>query len=188
MELHWTTILKDLETINLYIIHPSKYWTIANFRSSCSYRLLMFLNLFRKVAVGTPRKPLIQLRDEAFERHGAPPRGSAQGLANAIKRIHAVDRFPDFLAMMDIETMPSKAQFNSFLQNCIKESEKRRYSLMVITQGEALTLRQALEPDVEVAEGVYRSYMDAHIISRRNFFPEPRGSGARGRSRGRGRR
>lgn len=74
-----------------------------------SYRLLIFLNLFHKTAVGVPRKPLNQLRDEAFERHGAPPRGSAKGLADDIKRIHEVDRFPDFLAAMDIEAMPTKA-------------------------------------------------------------------------------
>ena len=153
--------------------------------SKTSYRLLMFLNLFRKTAVGNPRKPLITLRDEAFERHGAPPRGSAKGLANAIKRIHAVDRFPDFLAMMDIKNMPSREVFNGYLHKCIRESGEKGYSRMAISQGEALFLRQAKEPGVEVAQGVYSSYMDARIMSGRNFFPDAR-DGRRGGVRGRG--
>lgn len=155
--------------------------------SKTSYRLLMFLNLFRKTAVGNPRKPLIQLRDEAFERHGAPPRGSAKGLANAIKKIHAVNRFPEFLAMMDINSMPTKHQFNSYLHKCIKQSAEKGYSCMPITQGEALTLRRLKEPNVVAAQGVFADYMDACILSRRSFFPSARGGRARsGRGWGRG--
>jgi ubiquitin-protein ligase len=157
--------------------------------SKTSYRLLMFLNLFRKAAVGNPRKPLQKLRDEAFERHGAPPRGSAKSLANAIKKIHEVNRFPDFLAMMDIKAMPSKQQFNTYLHKCIKESEEKGYSRMPITQGQALCLRKAEEPGVEVAEGVVESYMDPCVMraEHKTFFPQPRDSGGRGHGRGRGR-
>ena len=159
--------------------------------SKTSYRLLMFLNLFRKTAVGTPHKPLIQLRDEAFERHGAPPRGSAKGLAMAIKDIHAVNRFPDFLAKMEITKMPTKEQFNLYLHDCIHESHKMGYSRMAVSQGEALALRLAKERGVEVARGVVASTdFDAHAASFRNFFPDRwggRGRGGRGRGgRGRG--
>jgi hypothetical protein len=148
----------------------------------------MFLNLFRKTAVGTSRKPLTQLRDEAFERHGAPPRGSAKGLADGIKRIHAVDRYPDFLAAMDIQTMPSKAQLNTYLHKCILDSVGKGYSRMPISQGEALTLRRLKEPNVEVAGGVFADYMDVRIMrgKDKSFFPQ-RGSGFQGRGRGRGR-
>jgi hypothetical protein len=68
----------------------SEYRLKETFTASIvSYRLLMFLNLFRRTAVGSPRiKPLTQHRDELFERHGAPPRGAANGLAGSIKRIH----------------------------------------------------------------------------------------------------
>jgi hypothetical protein len=156
--------------------------------SKTSYRLLMFLNLFRKTAVGTSRKPLTQLRDEAFERHGAPPRGSAKGLADGIKRIHAVDRYPDFLAAMDIQTMPSKAQLNTYLHKCILDSVGKGYSRMPISQGEALTLRRLKEPNVEVAGGVFADYMDVRIMrgKDKSFFPQ-RGGGFQGRGRGRGR-
>lgn len=69
--------------------------------SIVSYRLLMFLNLFRRTAVGHPRKPLAKLRDEAFERHGAPPRGSAKGLADSIKAIHRYVFIYFFLTFLD---------------------------------------------------------------------------------------
>jgi hypothetical protein len=150
--------------------------------SKTSYRLLMFLNLFRKTAVGSPRKPLIQLRDEAFERHGAPPRGSAKGLAESIKRIHAISNFPDFLLAMDIGK-PSAAWFTNFLRECVEASVKKGYSKMPFSQGHALALRQQKEPGVEVAEGVYP--IDNVDLSRVSFFPGDRGGQ---RYRGNGRR
>jgi hypothetical protein len=150
--------------------------------SKTSYRLLMFLNLFRKTAVGSPRKPLIQLRDEAFERHGAPPRGSAKGLAESIKRIHAISNFPDFLLAMGIEK-PSAAWFTNFLRECVEASVKKGYSKMPFSQGHALALRQQKEPDVEVAEGVYP--IPNIAVSRVCFFPVDRGGP---KYRGNGRR
>lgn len=54
----------------------SEYRLRETFQASkTSYRLLMFLRLFQQTAIGSPRKPLAVLRDEAFDRHGAPPRG-----------------------------------------------------------------------------------------------------------------
>ncbi|KAG0652530.1 Ubiquitin-ligase [Hyphodiscus hymeniophilus] len=153
--------------------------------SKTSYRLLMFLDLFRKTAVGNPRKPLIQLRDEAFERHGAPPRGSAKGLADAIKQIHAVNRFPDFFSKMGITDLPTKEQFNRYLQDRIQDSADKGYSCMAVSQGEAFTLRQAKEPDVAVKQGLVVSFCDEGVVNGRSFFPDTRASQA-GNHRGRG--
>jgi hypothetical protein len=140
----------------------------------------MFLTLFRKTAVGNPRKPLITLRDEAFERHGAPPRGSAKGLAESIKRIHQISNFPNFLVAMDIGK-PSAAWFTNFLKQCVEASIKRGYSKMPISQCHALALRQRKEPSVEVAEGVIALDVD---MSRISFFPSKGGvQGNRGNGR-----
>jgi ubiquitin-protein ligase len=141
--------------------------------SKTSYRLLMFQNLFRRTAVGNPRKPLVQLRDEAFERHGAPPLGAAKGLADSIKRIHQVENFPDFLTAMGLER-PSAAWFTDFLRQCVEDSHKKGYSRMPLRQSDALALRRMKEPDLEVAPGVtVTAYLpDLHRLS---FFPGKNG-------------
>ncbi|RDL38789.1 uncharacterized protein BP5553_03129 [Venustampulla echinocandica] len=136
--------------------------------SKTSYRLLMFLNLFRKTAVGHPRKPLTQLRDEAFIRHGAPPMGSAKGLADSIKRIHEVESFPAFFRAMDLET-PQEAQFTAFLKSTIVESVKKGYSSMPITQGQALSLRQIKDPGIGIAvPGIIPARVNIEWMT---FFP-----------------
>ncbi|EDN99160.1 hypothetical protein SS1G_14020 [Sclerotinia sclerotiorum 1980 UF-70] len=68
--------------------------------SKTSYRILMFLKIFKTTAIGKPKKPLSQLANEAFKRHGAPPRGSARYLADWTKRIHLIASFPDFFRVM----------------------------------------------------------------------------------------
>ncbi|KAK0119666.1 hypothetical protein ONS95_011103 [Cadophora gregata] len=181
----WMLDTKGTGMAELSYLEPS---LISDYRlqksfeaSKTSYRLLMFLNLFRRVAVGNPRKPLAVLRDEAFERHGAPPLGSAKGLADSIKRIHQVSSFPHFLTHMGIEKV-SKEWFNTFLKDCIKDSISKGYSCMPISQGQALTLRQLREPDVEVTAGVVPQQVNMFAHS---FFPGHGNSGFGG-SRGRG--
>jgi len=169
----WMLNPKHQNMPELAYLEPS---AVSNYRlqktfdaGKTSYRLLMFLNLFRKTAVGNPRKPLAQLRDEAFERHGAPPRGSAKRLSESIKRIRTISNFPEFLAAMDIEKI-SAAWFTNFLRECVEASMKKGYSRMPFSQGHALTLRQQKEPGVEVADGVYAL---GHVdLSRVNFFPD----------------
>jgi hypothetical protein len=153
----WMLDAKGAGMAELSYMEPSEvseYRLKKTFEASkTSYRLLMFLNLFRRVAVGNPRKPLRQLRDEAFERHGAPPRGSAKGLANSIKRIHQVNNFPDFLVMMGIGK-PSAAWFTNFLRECVTASMQKGYSRMPLNQKQALFLRKEKEPKVEVVQGL----------------------------------
>lgn len=147
--------------------------------SKTSYRLLMFLNLFRRTAVGSPRKPLAQLRDEAFERHGAPPKGSAKGLADSIKRIHEVSNFPEFLKHMGISPPPTD-WFTNFLRECVQASMDKGYSRMPMGQDQALFLRQVKERDVEVPAGLWSNRTSVYDMS---FFPA-RGSIGGGRGGG----
>lgn len=168
----------------------SMYRLQETFRASkTSYRLLMFLNLFRCTAVGSPRtKSLTQLRDEAFSRHGAPPLGSAAGLASSIKRIHQIDNFPDFLAAMGIEKGGPVA-FCNFLRLAVKDSEKLGYSRMPLNQGEAYALRKVVDRDVSGGEGL-EGYVAPNMgHPSRSFFPNNRrggGGGGRGTDWGRG--
>jgi hypothetical protein len=151
--------------------------------SKTSYRLLMFLNLFRRIAIGNPRKSLDQLRDEAFERHGAPPKGAAKGLADSIKRIHQVKNFPEFLFFMGI-SKPSAEWFTNFLRECVQASHRKGYSSMPLKQGQAMTLRRLKEPEVEIAEGVH--FLDINM-SGKSFFPgNGGGRGGAGQRSGRG--
>ncbi|QSZ31506.1 hypothetical protein DSL72_001073 [Monilinia vaccinii-corymbosi] len=136
-----------------------------------SYRVLMFLNLFRRAALGNPRKPLSQLAGEAFQRHGAPPRGSAKVLADCIKRIHLIDSFPGFFKSMGMK-VPGDAWFTHLLRRCIRNSIDKGYSKMPITQSQALYLRQLDEPYVEVLNGLQPVFID--ICDVESFFPEKR--------------
>jgi hypothetical protein len=137
----------------------------------------MFLNLFRNAARGN-HKPLSQLRDEAFARHGAPPANAASALLEKIKEIHTVDSFPAFLDKMGI-AKPSGAWFTNFLRQCMRDSRSKGYLQMTLTQGQALALRLKREPGVERARGVEP---DENVnIKGLNFFQgkNPRGRGAR---------
>ncbi|KAG9229410.1 hypothetical protein BJ875DRAFT_197923 [Amylocarpus encephaloides] len=186
----WMLDKKGANRAELAYMEPSamsKYRLKTTFEAGkTSYRLLMFLNLFRATAVGRPRQPLAQLRDEAFARHGAPPRGSAKGLANSIKKIHEVNNFPDFFVAMGLP-IPGAENFTEFLRRCIEESIKNGYSSMPVSQNQALWLRQRAEPRVEIAQGVNPMQVD---ISRRDlsFFPHHGrpSAGRRGFGRGQG--
>jgi hypothetical protein len=132
----------------------SEYRLQKTFKASkTSYRLLMFLNLLRLTtnqANGGLRKTVSQLRDEMFDRHGAPPKGASTRLANDIKRIHAVNTFPDFLKAMGVQKMPTAAEFTAFLRRSVEESVAKGYSVWGLSQERALVLRRIKEPNVEV--------------------------------------
>jgi ubiquitin-protein ligase len=120
--------------------------------SKTSYRLLMFLNLLHMTTdrASIPRKTLAQLRQEMFDRHGAPPKGAATRLANNIKRIHAVNTFPDFLKVMGVQKMPTAAEFTAFLRRSVEDSVAKGYSVWGLSQEKALALRRTKEPNVQV--------------------------------------
>ena len=71
----------------------------------------------------------------------------------------------------------------------VRESERKGYSRMPMTQGEALALRLRREPRVEVARGVGCGLVTAKNTTA-SFFPNGGGrrdGGGRGRGRGRAR-
>ena len=155
--------------------------------SKTSYRLLLFQNLFRKTVRPDPTKTLAQVRDELFDRHGAPPQGAATRLANDIKRIHQIDGFNAFLAQMGTK-VPTASFFTELLRQAVRDSMDRGYSRQALKKGQALWLRLEKEPDVERADGVRPIQVPGSAVARLNWFPqEPRRQGgAAGRGRGMG--
>lgn len=156
--------------------------------SLTSYRLLMFQNTFRKtINRGTPtgQKTLVQLRDELFDAHGAPPPGTAAKLANDIKQLQQVKTFPTFLENMGL-TPPLAADFTTFLRRSLEDSVKAGYSRWGISQKRALTLRKQLDPDVIEREKSNPQWnCDGSFMG--GFFPNKSQEGGKGKAQ-RGRR
>lgn len=120
--------------------------------SKTSYRLLMFLNLFRRTinrGTGVGRKSLVQLREELFDAHGAPPRGTAARLANDIKALQKVQSFPEFLVVMGLGS-PKASEFTHFLRWSVEESMRKGYSVWGVSQIQAQALRLKADPDVQI--------------------------------------
>ncbi|RYO78522.1 hypothetical protein DL766_008162 [Monosporascus sp. MC13-8B] len=168
--------------------------------SRTSYRLLMFSELFRRTARPSHKKPLSEVREELFCRHGAPPRGAAGHLAASVRRLHTINDFPAFLREMGLRKVPSAEDFTEVLRQTVVSSMEKGYSTWALTQREALLLRTYYEPEVPMTPEMrewarQHSYDDvmARPISffpnhgdgrDRAFFPSRRGRG--GISRGRG--
>lgn len=152
--------------------------------SKTSYRLLMFLNLFRKTinrGTGNTRKTLVQLREELFDAHGAPPRGTAARLAGDIKALQNVKNFPEFITIMGLQPPPA-SHFTLFLRSCMEDSVKKGYSVWGITQTKALTLRQQVDPSVQIRE-VQNPEWNSRGGFNATFFPNlPNNKGDQGRS------
>ncbi len=145
--------------------------TFDNNASKVSYRLLMFLALFYKTA-RIPGKFLSTIRDEMFDAHGAPPKGTAERMAAEIRQIRTVNSFPEFFKAMGLKESPSKEVFCTFLKRTIRESVKAGYSKEPISQWEALAIRKAREPDVEEVGGAVRVDLPTRRFS---FFPAKKG-------------
>lgn len=145
--------------------------------SKTSYRLLMFLNLFRKTinrGTGKDKKTLLQLREELFNAHGAPPRGTAARLAADIKALQNVKNFPEFIKIMGL-TPPPASTFTTFLRECVEASVQKGYSIWAITQDKALILRQQKDPDVEIRDNVKPEWNSgSRGIFNPSFFPNPK--------------
>ncbi|MCJ1454898.1 hypothetical protein MMC28_005251 [Mycoblastus sanguinarius] len=177
----WMLDSKGAGMAELSYLEPS---AISDYRlqrtfeaSTTSYRLLMFLALFYRTA-RAPGEPIAKTCDGLFDRHGAPPKGTAEQLATAIRHIRTITNFPDFLKAMGLKTMPTKSEFSTFLKRTIEDSARMGYSSWPISQGQALALRKQREPYVEQAKGVVlaiRLPAQRHI----NFFPPKRPAGRR---------
>ncbi|KAF2653678.1 hypothetical protein K491DRAFT_581127, partial [Lophiostoma macrostomum CBS 122681] len=147
----WMLDSKGAGMAELAYIEPSRvsdYRLTKTFEASrTSYRLLMFLKLFSSTA-RQPGKSLLQLHDELFDTHGAPPSGTSAIMAYEIRRIRNINNFPDFLIAMGISELPTKADFSGFLKRTIGDSVSVGYSCMPMDQSQLYMLRQMREPRV----------------------------------------
>ncbi|KAI0174059.1 hypothetical protein BJ166DRAFT_586894 [Pestalotiopsis sp. NC0098] len=160
--------------------------------SRTSYRLLMFSELFRRVA-RPDNKPLHEIREELFDRHGGPPHGAASFVAAEIRRLHGVNDFTQFMREMGFESIPTAASFTQFLRRTLDDSVRAGYSREALSGRQALILR--LQKDSGFS--IWPSYMAAynrwlqpdgtlrlpHLkATGHNFFPltaRPKGRGDR---------
>ena len=143
--------------------------------SKTSYRLLMFLALFYRTA-RPPSVTLPDFPDNIFDKHGAPPAGTAERLAAEIRHIRTVSGFPKFFTAIGLQEMPSKENSCCFLKKTVEESVRLGYSCWPISQGQALAIRKVKEPRVEVKEGLDIGSTAKQIPMRRgvSFFPQRR--------------
>ncbi|CAN9110798.1 unnamed protein product [Alternaria alternata] len=196
----WMLDAKGAGMAELAYLEPSaisRYRTKMTYAASpTSYRLIMFMKLFSSAA-RPPNKNLIELRDSMFDAHGAPPQDTSTRMAEDIREIHEFNTFPQFLAKMGLKELPSQSQFTAFLRRTITDSITAGYSIMPLTQSQLFLMRQAKEPDVDIAEGVLVTYNDRRWFRNRSwrkpsFFPNRGGRGgdrgSRGSRGGRGRR
>ena len=172
--------------------------------SRTSYRLLMFSELFRRTArysAPSPsssggKRPLAEVREELFDRHGGPPPGAAAHLASEVRRLHSVDSFPKFLVEMGMRSIPSAESFTEVLRQTVRDSVKNGYSRWAVPQNQALALRMRDDPDVgatdKMRQWAQERALDAPPRHGASFFPirdkqQGRGRGAlTGRGTGRG--
>ncbi|EEY23794.1 conserved hypothetical protein [Verticillium alfalfae VaMs.102] len=142
-----------------------------------SYRLLMFSELFRRTARPGHGKPLQQVREELFDRHGAPPRGAAAALAAEVRRLHEVDNFYDFFREMGLQKIPGVRCFTAVLRATVKDSVSYGYSSWGLSQDVAYVLRRQKERGVGVVPGLQmlRGSGEFSVPRHLTFFPSKRG-------------
>ncbi|KAI1120083.1 hypothetical protein F5Y10DRAFT_283576 [Nemania abortiva] len=156
----------------------SAYRLVKTFQGSrTSYRLLMFSELFRRTARPSHGKPLTQVRDELFDRHGGPPQGTASHLAAEVRRLHTIDNFPAFMKEMGLQNIPSAANFTGVLRDTVYKSMFRGYSKWAIDRTLAMRLRFQKDPHIQLTKEEYASASRVDYRSaisqrpRHSFFP-----------------
>jgi ubiquitin-protein ligase len=159
----------------------SAYRLEKTFRGSrTSYRLLMFSELFRRTARPSHEKTLLQVRDELFDRHGAPPRDAAGQLAAEVRRLQTIDDFPAFMKEMGLRNIPSPANFSGVLRTTVHASMAKGYSKWAMDQRKAMCLRFKKDPYVQLTkeEREWAVTQPSRGSSRHNsvvsFFPNKR--------------
>lgn len=198
----WMLDTKGAAMAELAYLEPtpvSEYRLQKTFEGSrTSYRLLMFLKLFSSGA-RTSGKTLVQLREELFDTHSAPPPGVAAIMVQKIREIHSIDSFPKFLVSMGINKMPTKSEFTAFLRRTIGDSIKAGYLRIPMSQSQLYMIRRMWEPKVERKKEVCitpklevwfergEKWYGNGWNGRPSFFPQETRPG-RGRGRGQERR
>ncbi|KAK6081497.1 NEDD8-conjugating enzyme UBC12-like protein 2 [Seiridium cupressi] len=165
--------------------------------SRTSYRLLMFSELFRRTA-RPDHKPLVDIREELFNRHGGPPPGAASQVAAEVRRLHGVSDFTHFMREMGFEAVPTAANFTRFLRRTLDDSVRAGYSQEPLSQAQALALRLPYDGAVGIRHelrATFNSWRRADGVlvlprvpaGRIRFFPEKQGNGGNGSSHNGGR-
>ncbi|TRX90893.1 hypothetical protein FHL15_008098 [Xylaria flabelliformis] len=148
--------------------------------SLTSYRLLMFSEIFRRTARPSHEKTLIQVRDELFDRYGAPPRDAAGHLAAELRRLHTIKDFPAFMKEMGLQDLPTPMNFTKVLRETVVASMNNGYSRPAINQKQAMRIRFAKDPQILLTKSEYAEatrYVDYRVLRLSyNFFPDKRGS------------
>ncbi|KAI1409813.1 hypothetical protein F5Y13DRAFT_85511 [Hypoxylon sp. FL1857] len=157
--------------------------------SRTSYRLLMFSELFRRTARPSHKKPLTQVRDELFERHGAPPRNAAQELSETVRRLHTINNFPAFLKEMGLQEKPDPRRFTDVLRKTVHASMAKGYSTWGMPTRYALLHRVKKDRDLWSNRRIWMNGADAQWVADnwhvnainycRSFFPNANQGGHR---------
>ncbi|KAI0153043.1 hypothetical protein GGR57DRAFT_154322 [Xylariaceae sp. FL1272] len=160
--------------------------------SRTSYRLLMFSELFRRTARPSHEKPLKQVRDELFDRHGAPPRDAAGVLAAEVRRLHNIGNFADFMREMGVVNLPDGKKFTGVLRGTVNLSMERGYSAWAMSQVKAMHLRYGKDPAVRLTKEELAGIKIVNNFQGLSFFPNDNrgtngGRGGRGGHDGAGR-
>ncbi|KAI1260394.1 hypothetical protein F5Y18DRAFT_420169 [Xylariaceae sp. FL1019] len=139
--------------------------------SRTSYRLLMFSELFRRTARPSHEKSLKQVRDELFDRHGAPPRDAAGVLASEVRRLHNIGNFPDFMREMGVVNLPDAQKFTGVLRSTVNLSMQRGYSVWAMTPLKAMQLRYSRDPNVCLTKEELSGIKIVNNFMGTSFFP-----------------
>ncbi|ETS77717.1 hypothetical protein PFICI_09779 [Pestalotiopsis fici W106-1] len=165
--------------------------------SRTSYRLLMFSELFRRTARPDHGRPLAEIREELFDRHGGPPPGAVSHVAAEVRRLHGVSDFAQFMREMGFESIPTAANFTRFLRRTLDDSVAAGYSSEPLSQSQALVLRLGWwEPNVGIRPELRANFMKwvredgtLHLprvkAKGHNFFPSRQRQNGRGAGKGR---
>ena len=138
--------------------------------SKTSYRLLMLLALFCRTA-RPPGRPIADICNDMFDKHGAAPQGTVEKVSMEIRGIRKVKAFPELFKAMGLSFPQSKTSFCAFLKATIERSVQAGYSRHALMPQEALELRRLREPKVEVQEDLRDSSVKPPLIEKISFFP-----------------
>ncbi|KAF2964242.1 hypothetical protein GQX73_g9335 [Xylaria multiplex] len=157
----------ERDAVSAYRLHETFQGSLT------SYRLLMFSELFRRTARPSHEKPLNQVLDELFDRHGGPPQDAASHLAAEVRRLRTIDNFPAFMREMGLQSIPTPMNFTSVLRDTVRKSMDKGYSRWAISQRTAMHLRIKEDPHIQLTKEERQSvpYVDYRSASSYNFFP-----------------
>ncbi|KAI1177867.1 hypothetical protein F4777DRAFT_540672 [Nemania sp. FL0916] len=146
--------------------------------SRTSYNILMFSEVFRRIARPSHDKSLTEIRNELFKRCGAPPDGAASHLAAEIRRLRNVNDFSAFMREMGVLQVPTPTELTALLRDTVSKSMEKGYSRWAIVDSKMpMRIRVVRDPDVQLTEEEresVRGFFDIDSKKERayRFFPD----------------